>query len=236
MGVSTVKAKDALERANIQLIDEGAVRWPFPELLKWLNDGLRQIAILKPTAVAKPVVIPLVAGARQEIPSNATQLLSVVRNVQDAASNPPIGLAGIITVDKADMDASTPGWSDTGVWPGRKQVIHVMHDDAAPRIFWVWPPNNGTGRVEAMLAVVPNDVPQPNAFNDLAAYNTDLDIDPIYLNALVEWILHKAYQKDEQMAGNAARADRHLALFAESLGIRQQQEAARPPKPGMEGN
>lgn len=234
MGVATIRARDVLIRANTLLIDEGAARWPYPELLLWLNDAQRALAMVKPTACAKPMILSLAPGARQEIPTYATQLLSVVRNVQDAHSNPPLGLATITTVSKADMDGCSPGWSDMAVWPPRKPVWHVMHEDSAPRVFWVWPPNNGTGRVEALLCVIPDDVPQPNARNDPASYITELAVDPVYLNTLVEWVMFRAYSKDDQVPDSAARAAAHLKLFYDGLGVRQSQENLRPARPGRE--
>ena len=47
----------------------------------------------------------------------------------------------------------------------------------------------------------------------------NISVPDIYGNALQDYILARGYTKDSEYAGNAQRAQSHLALFATALGI-----------------
>ena len=45
-----------------------------------------------------------------------------------------------------------------------------------------------------------------------------IDIDDTFANAIIDFVLFKAYLKDAEYAGNAQRSNQHYALFNNSLG------------------
>lgn len=47
----------------------------------------------------------------------------------------------------------------------------------------------------------------------------NISVPDIYGNALHDYIMFRAYSKDSEYAGNAARAQAYYAVFANSLGI-----------------
>ncbi len=62
-----------INRVRTQLIDTGpAQRWSDEELLRWVSDGQRMIALAVPSAVSKRVTVQLIEGTLQELPATAT--------------------------------------------------------------------------------------------------------------------------------------------------------------------
>ena len=53
---------------------------------------------------------------------------------------------------------------------------------------------------------------------DLANTSATIYIDDIYGNAIIDFVLYKAYLKDSEFAGNMQRSSTHYQLFANSIG------------------
>ena len=83
----SVTVQSVIDRVQTTLQDTTGVRWPVvSELVLWINDAQREIALLKPDASAKNETVTLVTGTKQTIPSGGNRLLRAVRNMS-AASN-----------------------------------------------------------------------------------------------------------------------------------------------------
>lgn len=204
-------ANDVMERATIILQDTGAVRWPATELLKWLNDAQREIAIHKPTAVTDTVTLALDEGTKQALPEAHISLISVHRNVDGNA---------IRAIERAVLDNQLPGWQDTAVLPFNASVTHVIFDDFNPRAYYVAPGNTGMGEIEATVAVMPVDIPEPASPLDITSYTATLDVPEIWRGALVDYVLYRAYSKDTQSPNAANRAQAHYMQFQQALGLK----------------
>lgn len=222
-------ARSALDRVGILANDTSARRWSLHTRFRWYNDGRREMALLKPSTFTTTAVLSLVSGSRQSLPALTNQLIRASRNVASAGPS-PLGLESIIMVAKADMDGQVPSWGDMSVFAAQKRVIHVMVDESDPLAYWCWPPNNGTGRIEAIVAQTPDTIPTPSPSNQIASYESVvIDFDPIYFNAIVDYMLFKMYAEDAQQQENAARAAAHYQLFANALGVKLANEMGRSP-------
>lgn len=226
----TINAKDLLDRARRIIQDETSVRWPLPELRLWLNDSFREIALIKPTALSDSIIFSLSVGTLQRLPDGYFSVMRVVRNLKTTATSPRQGSTAVRTVDMAMLDAQSPNWHDSAKVKYQKLVKHVAFDAADPRAFYVYPGNDGTGIVEAIVSKIPTSVPAPvsNA-DDINSYNVTIDVQDIYFNAILDYILYRAYSKDSQFAGSAQRAAAHFALFSNALGVSYANDRARNP-------
>lgn len=226
-------ARDVVDRARRIILDETSVRWPLPELLLWLNDGRREIALHKPSATSASVVLPLDEGTLQRIPPEYQAIMRIVRNITSAADvEPRVAGRAVRIVPRDQLDALNPNWHDAAAVPFAAAARHYVYDEANPREFYVYPGNDGTGRVEAILSEIPVDLAvDPSADpEDIAAYDMPLaPVSDVFLSALVDYLLYRAYSKDAQFAGNAARAGAHYQQFATAVGIKGQAEAATTP-------
>lgn len=220
-----IVAKDVLHRARAILQDAGSVRWMLPELCNWLDDALREIAFYKPSALSETVIMQLVSGTYQELPEGQ-QILRVHRNITSLIdATPRVSGPAITPIVREVLDAQMPNWHDTTFMPFSETVRHVISDLMNPRAFYVFPGNDGTGKIEITVSVQPEPLTRPSDVNDIEQYTAAIPINPIYMGPLVDFVLYRAFSKDMQFAGAAERAVAHYTNFQNSLNLRQQIEA-----------
>ncbi|MBP0484671.1 DUF6682 family protein [Sagittula salina] len=208
-------AKTVLQAATTILQDGGAVRWPLTELLGWLNEGLETIAMISPAVFSENTVLVLVQGTKQALPDTASLLLRAIRNVDGPVITPVL---------REILDTQIPNWHSTTRVPFSPVARHIVQDKADRRTFYVFPGNDGTGQIEVTVAANPPVIAAPADPFDIDAYTAEIGIDPLYRSVLVNYILHRAFSKDMDVAGNPERAAYHLNLFEKAIGLRQQIE------------
>jgi len=205
----TVTVNSVVDRVQTVLQDTTGVRWPIvSELVLWVNDAQREIALMKPDASAVNTTVTLVAGTKQSIPSAGNRLLKVVRNMS-AASN-GTGKRAVRLVDREVLDSQSPDWHDpsvTGQAAHTNVVKHYIYDESNPRNFYVYPGINGNAYLEIIYSANPSTV----------AAGGNLSIPDIYANAVMNYVLYMAYMKDAEFAGNATRATTHYQLFTTAI-------------------
>ena len=155
-----VTVQSVIDRVQTVLQDTTGVRWPVvDELVLWINDAQREIALLKPDASAVTNTITLVTGTKQSIPTSGNRLLRVVRNMS-AASNGD-GKRAIRLVDNRVLDSQTPDWHDpnvTGDAAHTNIVKHYTYEESSPRNFYVYPGVSGNAYVEIVYSANPSTV------------------------------------------------------------------------------
>lgn len=214
-------ASELIERAQIIIQDVLGVRWPLTELCMWLNDGQRDIAVQKPSANSRVTALPIKEGTRQELDAKFVALLRPVRNLEAG-----IHSSTVTVVSRDLMDAQAPDWHTKRA---RKVVRHVMFDEADPRTFYVYPPNDGTGVMETLVSVLPVVFAPTGEADELESYAAPIELRDEYATPLVDYILFRAYSKDAQSAGAAQRAQLHYGLYANAVGIKAAVEANMSP-------
>jgi hypothetical protein len=216
-----VTVQSVIDRAQTVLQDTTGVRWPvIAELVLWINDAQREIALLKPDASATNATVTLATGTKQDIPSGGNRLLKVVRNMSAASSG--TGKRAVRLVDREVLDAQTPDWHDptvTGDAAHTTIVKHYIYDESNPRNFYVYPGVAGSSYVEIIYSSNPATVAQ----------NANLSIPDIFANAVMNYVLYMAYMKDADYAGNAQRASSHFQIFTTSVTGKGQIDAITNP-------
>lgn len=227
-------ASDLMARARIVLQDEDSVRWPLAELSDWINDGLREISRQAPSAFARTDDLVLVAGVKQALPDAYTRMLRPIVNAPfEGADRAP--RVAVTVVDQFTLDIVQPDWHSER--RKRQQVRHVMLDEAAPRTFYVYPSNDGTGRLRAVMAVRFAPVVAAGAADALASYAAEVGVDDLYANALLDYVLYRAFSKDAQYAGSMQRAAAHFSQFGAAVNMQMGADASMSAnrKPGVAG-
>jgi hypothetical protein len=190
------------------LKDPTAVRWKTDELVRYLNDGQRDIVAVRPDATATAVSMALAAGARQTLPAAGAKLIEVVRNTNGAQRS-------IRATSRVLMDAHNPSWySKAGV----EEIHHYMFDMREPRVFYVYPPAAVGASVELVYSAYPTDVATPATgalYTDVVG---NLSVQDIFANALTNYILYRAFSKDAETV-NATAASAHYQLYQSMLGL-----------------
>ena len=221
-----VTVQSVVDRVQATLQDTTGVRWPVTgELVLWVNDAQREIALLKPDASATNATITLVTGTKQTIPTGGNRLLRVVRNMSAASSG--TGKRAVRLVSREVLDAQTPDWHDptvTGDAAHTNVVKHYVYDEQNPRNFYVYPGVSGSAYLEIIYSDNPATV----------ALACNLSVPDIYANAVMNYVLYMAYMKDAEYAGNNQRAANHYQIFTAAVTGKGQIDALT--SPNLEGH
>lgn len=194
---------DVLDRASVIIQDQSKVRWPQAELLKWLNDGRRELAIFRPDIYSTVAVVSLALGTRQDIPADGSRFLDAIRNMSSDGVTP---LAAVRIIQREFLDALDPSWHTHA--GGITQ--HFMLDERVPRTFFVYPPAIAAAKLEIAYAQSPADITDPTG--------TTLTREDLYTNALIDYVLYRAFSKDATFAGNQQRAAAYYSQFSNAVG------------------
>jgi|FLYM01.1.fsa_nt_gi hypothetical protein len=224
--------REIMERAGILLLDEEFARWTLPELADWINEGVRAIILAKPSAHASTRILSLAEGTWQQVAEVAGEpvplsLIDIRRNLRDTNS-PRVGGRIVRAVSRTMLDAQDPYWHDPTRTRYRKEVRHFVFDEENPLEFYVYPGNDGTGVVEAIVSSLPTRLAASGDENELASYASDIGLPEPYSVPLLDYVCYRAQSKDD-LTGNAGRAAAHYQQFATAIGLKIQVEGATSP-------
>lgn len=205
----TIAAQSIVRRVVETIQDNTSIRWPVAELVRYLNDGQREITLYRPDAIRITGPVVLVAGARQTLPSGATKLIEFWNNATGTKR-------AVRLTNREILDSQSPNWQGlTGV----QDILHYMYDPRIPIEFFVYPPAAVGASLTGAYSAMPVDVTEPADGALYTAVSGSISVPDIYGNTLQDYILYRAYTKDSDYAGNANRAQAHYAAFANALGI-----------------
>ena len=209
----TLTGANLLSRIKDTLQDTTSVRWTEAELLRYINDAQREIVNFRPESSAMTANVQLVTGTKQDLPTDGLRLIKVTRNMSDASGGAS-GKRAIRIVNVDILNTQEPDWNDPTVSGDAAHgaiVKHYIFDEDDPRNFYVYPgiANGSNGYVEIVYSASPTDLGNTSA---------TISVDDIYANAIIDFVLYRAYMKDAEYAGNAQRAQNHYQLFTASIG------------------
>jgi len=212
---------DLMRKASTILNDGTAVRWTLTELLDWINAGLVEIAILKPTATSTTLSVSLASGTKQAVPAGYHQILRVIANT---TSGKAIGAA-----QRENIDIQIPGWHANTKLPFTTDAAYFINEGDDQGTFYVVPGNDGTGSIEVVASAIPAAIPRPSDPLDISEYTAVVPVGDIYQNVMLDYILYRAFSKDIAVAGAANRAVSHYQQFTSALGVKSQIETVKTP-------
>ena len=218
-----IPAQQIIRRCVETLQDTTSIRWPVAELVRYLNDGQREVVLYRPDAMTTNATVTCVAGTRQTLPANGAKLIEVIRNARAAGTKRAVRM-----VNREILDAQMPGWHTLA---GVDDVLHFMYDPRDPRVFYVYPPATTNTQLDIVYAAYPTDIVEPADGSLYTAVTGNISLPDIYGNVLQDYILYRAYTKDSEYAGNGQRAQAHYAAFANALGIEIKATVAVAPNP-----
>lgn len=213
--MGTLSAQAVINRVKTLLQDPDNIRWPQAELILWISDAQREISSYKPDAFVQTAVVNLAAGSKQSLPNDGVTLIDVVRNMGTTGTAP--GRAPRL-VSREILDAQLPNWHTDGP---SAEVKHYVFDPANQKTFYVQPPQPTTGRgsLEIVYAAAPTEV----------TTNGNLVLDDTWINAVTNYVMHRAYSKDAEYAANANLAVSYYQAFIAQMGGRSVSEASHDP-------
>lgn len=226
----TTAASYILRRAVDILQDVTAVRWPTPEMVRWLNDGQRAIQLVRPDATAQTVTATLQPGVRQEmklmsLTKPPSKLMNVARNMAATSKK-----RTITKTSRELLENHQPNWYST---TATVDILHYTFDPRTPDEFEVYPPAPATpaplAQVELTYSAFPVDIAEPAAGSLWSAVVGNIDVGDAFQLPLIDYICYRAMTKDAEVA-NVARAAGFLQAFQSALGADMQGTLAVQPQ------
>jgi len=220
--MATVKVVDLINRARVVLQEttDPGVRWPVLELQDWLNDAYREIILQRPDANSQSANFNCASGTRQNLVGqfpSALRLMDVVRNQHSRA---------VRLIDRAILDDQRRGWHGEAA---TTHIEHYMFDEKLPREFLVYPPATSSATLEIVFSSVPTNHTLSEAQLINRGTSDVIKIVDSYANAILDYMLYRAYSKDAEYASNAKRAAAHYTAMQSSLGIKSASDKATEP-------
>lgn len=202
--MATVTVNTVLLRANTLLNDPGFIRWPKQELLDYFNDASRAIVLVRPDAFCKNVAFSCAAGTKQTLPAEALRLIEVIRNASGTV---------IRHVPRKALDDSHPDWHSGAT---ATKVAAYTYDERDPKTFYLYPGPAAAHSIDVVYSVAPST----KVLTDVENVSTPAvaDLDDIYINPLIDFILYRAFSKDSEYAANGNNATSHYNAFMQQLG------------------
>lgn len=204
----TIAASSMIHRVADALQDLTAIRWPTAELVRYLNDGVRETMIHRPDAANATVSLTLVAGARQALGATHAKLIDVLCNTASKTA--------VRAASREILDAQVPGWRAIA---GVLDAKHFMYDVREPKVFEVYPPATVSSSLEVVVSVYPTEIAEPIAATIWSDVVGNFGLLDIFANAVQDYILYRSYNKDVEYAGDLPKAAAHYAAYANALGI-----------------
>lgn len=198
-------------------VDGDYVRIPTATWIKYLNAAVRTLILVRPDAGSVTESVQLVAGIKQTLPTAALRLLDIGRNMGADGST-----AGAIVspAERKHIDYANLLWP---AGTGETAIENFSYDYNLPRTYYVTPP------VHAVTAVyVEMSTSQlPTAMTTI---NSDDGIEDIFFEAIVQFILWKAYSADDE-TGDFQKAQVHFQNFTTLLGVEHASSRQQGPEP-----
>ena len=105
-----IPAQSIIRRCVETLQDNTSIRWPVSELVRYLNDGQREVVLYRPDSMVTNATLTCAAGTKQSLPTNGSKLIEVIRNAAATSAKKSVRM-----VNREILDAQTPGWHNTKI-------------------------------------------------------------------------------------------------------------------------
>lgn len=187
--------KNTVER---QFGDEAGVQLSTSDIIRWVNDGQREIADTNTTINQKKATTSIVQG-QDLYPLSDVTFSGIARIASVRVNGIPCAPITFQEAEKYLVNASSSTASGTP---------NMWYEDANDLRLFPIPDSPIAGGLTIYFTTIPITV---------AALGDSLDIPDSYFNALCQYVMTQAYEMDE----NFQAAQYAQAKFDKSLGIRQ---------------
>lgn len=208
----SIKAITIIDAAQEILQDMEGVSYEDEQGLDWVNRGQRAIVNLRRDAGALTTTWQMTAGAKQTLAPGYIQIMGDVRNMGDDGSTPG---SAVFRAERVDLDSIYPGWANDE--NQAEAATDYMFDIDNPRVFYVNPPSDGTGYLEATVSQVPADITDEI---------DDITIPDQFEMALIHFVCWCWLGRDDEKSPNYARAQAYASSFLNLLGISESAKRA----------
>lgn len=215
---------ELLHKIHFILQDDDGVRWDNDEIIMWLNEAMVCLAAY-PGAYTKTTVLELKKGTRQQMPDDTWSLQTISRNVEEDGT--PLRPVRLVTREL--LDSFNPDWH---MDPESPMVENYVYDDREPKVFWCYPPNDGTGHLEVTYSAVP----APLKYDEAQGIDSVVPIEISYIPSMVDYAVYRCQCKDSDYTPGANAAQAFFNSANANLQSQLQQRGQVTPNSAMVAN
>lgn len=212
--MGTILASAIISTARSILLDPDADWFSNADLLGALNRAERRVLLVRPELSSSRVTLELDAGIAQVLPANATALLDIFQNT--------VSKRRARQTSRAMLEHLNDRWSAA---TGQTEVIHWTADLRSKTRYDVYPPNDGSGQLEALIGTVPTPIPTTGDV---------INLNDIYETPLLYYVLCEAFSVNSEKQ-DMAKSTSYENRASQLLGVNAQTGATLAPKTNEPG-
>lgn len=218
--------QDIMDRVSLLYNDTTYDRVEKDMYLKFLDDALMQLVMVRPDANSKVVVVQLVPGTKQTFPAEMLTLIDVYRNRgQDGTTDGP----PIWEVNRKDLDYFMNWHTPPAVDP--TAITEYAYDPKTSKLFWVSPSPGVVTPIYIELAYSYAFAPFA-AQGWTTAVTQDIPCDESFSGAVAAYILYRLYSTDTASKTDKVMADAYKAEFYNQAGVEAKASSTMTPVVG----
>lgn len=213
-----MRVSELLAMVRGVLRDADADAWTDEQILAALYEAELVTVNHRPDATARLADFSLASGVEQSIDAlepKPVRLLDIVGNVDEGRL-----VYAARRVHRTDLDTRFPAWFAAAPV---SRVVEWIFDDRQPMAFMVNPPVNTGTQVRILYSALPTPYPDP-------LLETETTVGPVYAPALPEWALYRLFGHDVENSVNIARANQHLGVYGNLIGVQLESALRYSPK------
>ena len=220
--------RDILESVTLRYNDSDYVRLSQDQYLKFLDDAILKLILVRPDSNVNTAVVGLAAGTRQSIPSDGYALIDIYMNKEDAGGGTYTNGAPILQVERKDLDYFSD-WHTTG--STTTDIDEFAYDSRSPRTFWVSPPPAAVDTVYVEMDYSYGVASYADLTDDFdVVLEMDIPLEDIYQSALIEYMLYLCFSTDSSAMNDMAISAQYEQSFYQGLGLEYQASLVVQPK------
>lgn len=172
-------------------------RWSRDDLSHYARDAVSMIFMLNPKKFTDCKTISLNPGRVQKLPVGCVKLIKVLGVNNNGRANASIAPA----VNERLGELFQKGCSES-FNPNEYEVLGYSLEESSDNIFYVDPPvPEGTVEIDVICACHPD------------VDSKSFELEPWMHNAVIEWVLYRAYSSEDESGQAANQAQLHLQHF-----------------------
>ncbi|WP_263082141.1 hypothetical protein [Endozoicomonas sp. Mp262] len=193
-----------ISRVRRLLQDGDGVRWTNDDLLACYNEA--QIAVVqnRPDTYSQVVALDCENRSRQTVPDTAYRLMDIIDNAVSGRA--------VVKTDRDTLDGLVANWSTTA----GNDVEQFIYDEKSPGVFYVYPVPPASHQINILISRTPT----PVAITDFDNDTTAMELDTVWLNPVLNYMLYRAYMIDGETEANMMQAQSYLKMFANDLQLK----------------
>lgn len=217
-----MKVKDILDRVTTLYNDTEYIRVPESGYLKFLDDALNMLLLVRPDCHVKTSVIKLKKGTRQVIPDEGRALIDIYMNKQPIFKSDGttikeyINYYPVVQVRRDDLDYFSNWQVGSGI-VSKDYITEFAYESKNPRMFWV---NPYVGDLDVYVEMdYSYEFVKYSEMKD--ALNVEIDLPDYWVGPICSYMLYLLYSTDSTSALDRQIAASYLQSFYQATSVEQ---------------